>query len=1592
MGTQHSRLKRKQKKIPPHPSTPVRCPPQPKTSPCIPLLPQQRPILRDRAPTEENQNRNTRIEDYSKDISDNVLSNCTQSISDILPAYIPVTFQPGIGCTRFSSCSSSVTDPTSSAVSLTSALFSIDSTTAPSSLSSLSSVSFQSKYSLPFVHNSPSNTHTLLDETKQKIYTALVNDADSTNDLRLRLKIAQCKIQGFGTPVDLDEAFHELIHLARQLTGADLVQISYFLGFCYYSGKTPSGKVDPQNAYTWFERAATQHEPVDLVSNAQYLAATLIAHKKVALDFSKALSLFEKAANHGHVIAQHVMGWQAERQDDHLAREWYHHAAQQNYAPAQADLGDWLLRHHADLKEHVEEAIFWLQRAAEQNNAKAHLLLASLYGEGKLVDKDCKQAQAHYHRITIDPSHPNHPTIHYAAAIAFRNGSHGLSQDFERAVQHLTVAAKANFPPAQRTLGTMYYQGQGVVKDVTLAHELFRQAALQNDPRALGFLGELLQHGIGCTVDIETALEYYEKAFHCGDVVSALSKGLLLHHTSQHHEALQWFKRVVQCDTRSLEFDFMRAHQKARLMIALYRSWGWGGVLCDPLQAFSDLKALAKEGFSEAFYWVGSGYTEGIVRQGRVVVSPNPSLGFEYFEKAAIQGISFAQYKVATILATGTVSGNKDPKNAFIHYKNAADQGHPKAQYSVGLYYFKGISPVEVDLKEAQRWFRASLEDNDDMAVVSDALLNLAQLVMDNEPQEAFKYLTKAVELGNVAGLRGLAVIYEKQGATESYATAFRLLSEAIRQKDARSWVAMAKYYENGWSVPQSIEQARACLTEAEKLGYARASIAIAELYERQKEWDDALQKYNKVALKEPFASKVGWLARLGKCRLVIYRNKGTEQDRVQVYQWLQEMAAKNSQEESVEPLTMLGIYYQTTVNDASEEAIRCYNKAINCTTTSTHWPQENARFRLARLCVEKGKHKEALGYFTQLHPLLESMNHHSRETMIQARQIRYYTGYLLLHGKGVLHDVEEAKRFLLHAAEEGEGDAAYELGVLLANEDEEEAIQMLRQGRSVNHAGCIRELALILQRRRRDEEDWTGENVYELLEEASELGDIEALFHLGMSNQYGLGTFIQGGNLRSAIGYYTDAALRGHSQAALYCGQVHHLLGQFHEAAEWFLKVPDNRTALMRLAAYRLNGSGGLEQDERAAFLELERLYGQEKDNKLLAELLILTGQCLERGQGTPQNKAAAKDRYLRAAGLTNTDAMFRLGILCEEEKDMAGAFHWYSLAATTDHHVESQYRMGLCHWQALVDQERNPIAAKRYFGKAAEQGHARAKFELGNVLWYLEEYDQALASYYDAAELNVPEAFCGLGKLYYSGFHSNDFVIHKDLQKAFEYFLKATQIPGHDGIADFMVGTYYTEGYCEHIKPSAREALAWYLRAHELGVSFAQVFIGKLKHMMADDIDDSQQAEDLRAEAYGWFASAQDNDIHAQVMVALYHLNGWGRVARDERLGFRRLLSIAKEGHTEAYTDIALCFEKGIGVDQNYQDALAYWMLASQVDEDAEVLDRVGYYHEHGLGGLKADKDEAKKYYESANLIRNRNVSKDHSIVSTSSSASSY
>lgn len=142
----------------------------------------------------------------------------------------------------------------------------------------------------------------------------------------------------------------------------------------------------------------------------QMLAMLHLEGRGVERDLERGAELMREAADEGNVTAIYTLGiLYAEgagvRLDTREAYEWFDRAARRGNTEAQIELALGLLNGDAgdpDLGEQqrIENAIFWLRRAAEAGNPVAENRLAHAYSQGFGVPLDAVQA-AYYHARAV---------------------------------------------------------------------------------------------------------------------------------------------------------------------------------------------------------------------------------------------------------------------------------------------------------------------------------------------------------------------------------------------------------------------------------------------------------------------------------------------------------------------------------------------------------------------------------------------------------------------------------------------------------------------------------------------------------------------------------------------------------------------------------------------------------------------------------------------------------------------------------------------------------------------------------------------------------------------------------------------------------------------------------------------------------------------------------------------------------------------------------------------------------------------------------------------------------------------------------------
>lgn len=107
-------------------------------------------------------------------------------------------------------------------------------------------------------------------------------------------------------------------------------------------------------------------------------------------------------------------------------------------------------------------------------------------------------------------------------------GSHHMALDSKASFDWYLKAARQGLCTAESNLAYMYFNGEGVDKDVATATLWYRIAADDGETRAMYALGWMAHHGIGQPVDGPLAVAWYRAAAEHGDYLGQKALGQAL--------------------------------------------------------------------------------------------------------------------------------------------------------------------------------------------------------------------------------------------------------------------------------------------------------------------------------------------------------------------------------------------------------------------------------------------------------------------------------------------------------------------------------------------------------------------------------------------------------------------------------------------------------------------------------------------------------------------------------------------------------------------------------------------------------------------------------------------------------------------------------------------------------------------------------------------------------------------------------------------------------------------------------------------------------------------------------------------------------
>ena len=316
----------------------------------------------------------------------------------------------------------------------------------------------------------------------------------------------------------------------------------------------------------------------------------------------------------------------------------------------------------------------------------------------------------------------------------------GINQvkDKTRGVYLYGKAAKLGNGEAAFMLGKAYYEGVGVSHSWEEAKKYFSDAVTHGNPDAMYQLAYMYHYGIGVELNRMKALELYTNAADLGDgkAMKMLGRTYLSgelgiidsNRSSQYYEQ----SSDTLCE-QALENNNLQAQYE------LANSYMDGeGVALDYQQAINWYQRTASNGYAHASNALGICYCRGMG------VHLDLEKGYELQLKAAQDDCRIAQWNTAYNYLHG-IGTKQDIKEGFNWTQKAARGGIAPAQCAMAKYYAQGKNDFEIDLLQAEKWYRLAISSGS-----LDAMYQLGKayesslLQIDDPKEEAFLLYKKA--------------------------------------------------------------------------------------------------------------------------------------------------------------------------------------------------------------------------------------------------------------------------------------------------------------------------------------------------------------------------------------------------------------------------------------------------------------------------------------------------------------------------------------------------------------------------------------------------------------------------------------------------------------------------------------------------------------------------------------------------------------------------------------------------------------------------------------------------------------------------------
>ena len=712
-------------------------------------------------------------------------------------------------------------------------------------------------------------------------------------------------------------------------------EAQYNLGLCYASGNGITA--DDAVAREWFTKSANGgFAPAQVI-----LCTWMIEGRGGPEDSVLGLSYCEKAAKQDYPEAYTKLGeyyyeGKVVSRDYTKAIKYLSYASKKGSASAAFKLG-FCFRNGYGSSQNQKEAFKYFQLSAERNYAPGQYALGECYEFGYGIPVDYTKALAAY-TSSAKSDWTN------ADLKKSRKDADTAQKRLEEIGKWWAPANEKNDAQAQCNVGTCYFTGNGVKKDLAKALVWFKKAADQNNLEGIVRVADCQFYGYGVKQDPKAAVGTYQEAAEKGQSYAMFRLGQC-YETGNGIEqnltsAYNWYQKAFAAKYQQAGKEANRIKEpgivwdeaiknnnaEAQYRLACCYYFGDSGLDKDLKKAFEWFKKSSDQGFVKATHNLGFCYLKG---EG---TEQNMELMKKCFLKAAEKDFPPSLCVLGEMYQKG-VGFEQNLTTAYKYYAKAAShqekmameqlplikeiakvwdpahKGNAKAQYLLAHCYSSG-NGIEKNVEKAEEWFLKSANQG-----YADAQYDLAEShalhAKDNKDKEIIaSWLIKAAQSGHIRAMVRLGQLYYNgEGVKEDYDKSVELWEKAVKAKNADAMYLLGKHRFTGrglFNSGKDVDKAIALWADAVALGHVDAAYELAEYYyhgvgllNSGKDRGKALSLYEK-------AAQSGHLEAMFKFWYCLFKGMDIEEDykgidlakdKIKAEAWLEEAASKGHEE-----------------------------------------------------------------------------------------------------------------------------------------------------------------------------------------------------------------------------------------------------------------------------------------------------------------------------------------------------------------------------------------------------------------------------------------------------------------------------------------------------------------------------------------------------------------------------------------------------------------------------------------------------------------------------------------------------------------------